>query len=148
MPAEGRVYIATMQICDGESAARVSRHRAQRADMKFRTIECPIDLAGADIDDGNTVLLEDLPNLLANEMFDGGDPGRIVPALRALAVTCRNLVIVTNDVFSDGVVYSDATLDYLQKLAAINREAAKLADYVAEVVCSIPIPLKGETPCV
>ena len=80
---------------------------------------------------------------LANEMFDGGDPARIVPALQNLAASCGNLVIVTNDVFSDGVVYPDSTQDYLCRLAQINAAAARLADCVAEVVYSIPVMLKG-----
>ena len=148
MPAGKRVYIATMQVYDAESARRVARHRAQRADKGFATLECPRDLAGADIERGSTALLEDLPNLLANEMFDGGDPARIVPALRALAEKCENLVIVTNDVFSDGVIYPESTRDYLRRLAEINAAAAALADYAAEVVYSIPVTLKGDAPCV
>ena len=31
LPAEKRVYIATMQVYDEESVQRVARHRAQRA---------------------------------------------------------------------------------------------------------------------
>ncbi|MBO4299664.1 MAG: bifunctional adenosylcobinamide kinase/adenosylcobinamide-phosphate guanylyltransferase [Clostridia bacterium] len=148
MPAERRVYVATMQVYDEESERRVARHRAQRADKGFRTVECPKNLAGAAIEAGGTVLLEDIPNLLANEMFDGGDPERVVPALRALAAKCANLVIVTNDVFADGVVYPASTRDYLRRLAQINAAAAAMADYAAEVVYSIPVPLKGERPCV
>ena len=73
-----RVYIATMRVYDEESEKRVARHRAQRADKGFATLECPMDLAGAGIEPGSTVLLEDIPNLLANEMFEAGaqDAGR------------------------------------------------------------------------
>ena len=74
---------------------------------------------------------------------DWVDPARIVPALQNLAATCGNLVIVTNDVFSDGVVYPESTQDYLRRLARINAAAARLADCVAEVVYSIPVMLKG-----
>ena len=81
LPNENRVYIATMRVYDDESVKRVERHRAQRADKGFRTIECEKDLASADIADSSVVLLEDLVNLMANEMFDGGDVSRIVPAL-------------------------------------------------------------------
>ncbi|MBQ8202456.1 MAG: bifunctional adenosylcobinamide kinase/adenosylcobinamide-phosphate guanylyltransferase [Clostridia bacterium] len=148
MPEEKRVYIATMQVYDDESVRRVARHRAQRADKGFTTIECEKDLASADIPEGSTVLLEDLVNLMANEMFDGGDVERIVPALRELSRRCAHLVMVTNDVFSDGVVYAESTQEYLLKLAEINRQAAELADCVVEVVYSIPVAVKGEVPCV
>ncbi len=148
LPEEKRVYVATMQVYDRESELRVERHRKQRADKGFRTVECEKDLAGAPIEDGSTVLLEDLVNLTANEMFDGGDPERIVPALRILAARCRHLVMVTNDLFSDGVEYSPSVKEYLQCLAEVNRQAAEMADCVVEVVYSIPVPVKGELPCV
>ena len=148
LPDEKRVYIATMQVYDEESVRRVARHRAQRADKGFRTIECEKDLASADVEEGSIVLLEDLVNLMANEMFDGGDAERIVPALKALAARCRHLVMVTNDVFSDGVTYAESTQEYLRVLAEINSQAAALADCVVEVVYSIPIAVKGALPCV
>ncbi|MBR7041246.1 MAG: bifunctional adenosylcobinamide kinase/adenosylcobinamide-phosphate guanylyltransferase [Clostridia bacterium] len=147
LPLENRVYVATMRVYDEESEKRVARHRAQRADKGFKTLECPIDLAGAEIEPGSTVLLEDVPNLLANEMFDGGSSERILPAIRELSRKCGHLVIVTNDVFCDGVIYPDSTQEYIRKLAELNRELASLADYAAEVVYSIPVTLKGTAPC-
>lgn len=146
-PSENRVYIATMQVYDEESARRAARHRAQRADLGFRTVECPKDLASAPVPEGGIVLLEDLVNLTANEMFDGGDPDRVVPALRKLAGQSRHLVMVTNDLFSDGIAYTPSVQDYLRRLAEINRQAAELADRVVEVVYGVPIPVKGELPC-
>lgn len=148
MPEKKRIYIATMQVYDEESVRRVARHRAQRADKGFRTIECEKDLAAADIPNGSVVLLEDLVNLMANEMFDGGDVQRIIPALRELSMRCTHLVMVTNDVFSDGIAYEASTQEYLRQLADINRQAAELADHVVEVVYSIPVAVKGELPCV
>jgi len=148
LPLEKRVYIATMQVYDDESVRRVARHRAQRADKGFVTIECEKDLSSAQIEEGSIVLLEDLVNLMANEMFDGGDVKRIVPALKELSQKCRHLVMVTNDVFSDGIDYDESTQEYLRQLAEINCQAAELADTVVEVVYSIPVCVKGELPCV
>ena len=145
---ENRVYIATMQVYDEESVKRVERHRAQRADKGFHTIECEKDLASADIADSSVVLLEDLVNLMANEMFDGGDVSRIVPALNILAKKCRHLIMVTNDVFADGIEYAESTQEYIRQLAQINNAAAQMADCVVEVVYSIPVCVKGELPCV
>ncbi len=147
LPFEKRVYIATMRVYDEESVKRVARHRAQRADKGFVTIECPMDLANAGVEPGSTVLLEDIPNLLANEMFDGGSPDRIFPAVCVLAQKCENLIIVTNDVFCDGVTYPESTQTYIKELAELNRKIADLADYAAEVVYSIPVALKGIAPC-
>ena len=148
LPNENRVYIATMQVYDAESVKRVERHRAQRADKGFRTIEREKDLASADIAEGSVVLLEDLVNLMANEMFDGGDVSRIVPALNILAKKCRHLIMVTNDVFADGIEYAESTQEYIRQLAEINNAAAQMADCVVVVVYSILVCVKGELPCV
>ena len=144
---QNRVYIATMQVYDEESQKRVARHQAQRAGKGFLTIECPKNLSKAEIKPGSTVLLEDIPNLLANEMFDGGNPERICPAIEKLSQKCSHLIIVTNDVFSDGYTYSETTTKYMEYLAEINNHIATTADYVAETVCSIPVILKGNEPC-
>ena len=142
-----RVYLATMHVYDEESRQRVLRHRAQRAERNFTPVECRQDLDSAEIPEGSIVLLEDLVNLTANEMFEDGDVSRIVPALRRLASRCRHLVMVTNDLFSDGETYSPSVQEYLKCLADINREAAEMADSVVEVVYSVPVALKGELPC-
>ena len=147
LPAGDRVYIATRQVYDRESEIRVQRHRAQRAGLGFRTVECEKDLAAVHVQAKSVVLLEDLVNLTANEMFDGGDPDRIIPALEDLAVRCGHLVMVTNDLFSDGEPYSHSVQEYMRRLAEINRRAAVLADCVVEMVYSVPVVLKGELPC-
>ena len=42
----------------------------------------------------------------------------------------------------------DAVLEYMGRLAEINRQAAEMADCAVEVVYSVPVALKGELPCV
>ena len=64
-----RFYLATMEVFGEESRARVRRHRAQRAALGFTTIECPTGLLKLQLPQNAIVLLEDLSNLLANEMF-------------------------------------------------------------------------------
>ena len=143
-----KFYIATMQVCDSESARRVERHRAQRRDLGMETLEKEKDLGALTLEQGSVILLEDIPNLLANEMFDGGRPENIVQDIQRLLNVCAHAVIVTNDVFSDGVSYEDGTDAYLRALAGINTELAKICDCALEVVFSIPVPIKGELPCV
>ena len=140
LAADGRVYIATMEVFDEESRRRVTRHWAQRADKGFVTVECPRNLMGADIPAGAAALL-------AGEMFGGGDVGRVVPGLAHLARRCAHLVVVTGDVFSDGVTYDPATQTYLRTLGEAARAFAAMADAVVEVVCSLPVVLKGALPC-
>ena len=57
--------------------------------------------------------------------------------------TGANLVIVTNEVFSDGVRYDASTMLYIDRLGAINAALADMADEVIEVVAGIALPKKG-----
>ena len=142
-PAPKKYYIATMRAWDAESRRRVERHRAQRAGLGFETVECPLHLGGFAPEADAAVLLEDLPNLLANEMFGGGDPDRILPDVLSLAEKCALLTVVTGDVFADGVTYGAETEDYIRRLALLGREIAARADTVVEVAASLPCCLKG-----
>ncbi|MBP5743722.1 MAG: bifunctional adenosylcobinamide kinase/adenosylcobinamide-phosphate guanylyltransferase, partial [Oscillospiraceae bacterium] len=36
-----RLYIATMSKADCESLGRIEKHRRQREDLRFDTLECP-----------------------------------------------------------------------------------------------------------
>ena len=143
-----RIYLAAMQVLDEESRARVERHRAMRAGKGFETIEAPTALWNADLPAGATVLLEDLSNLLANEMFspEGGGSEAALRGVQSLLARCENLILVTNEVFSGGTDYADETEDYLAELAWLNRTLAAEADTVAEVVCGLPNVLKGVLP--
>lgn len=143
-----RLYVATMRLWDKECEARAEKHRRMRAGKGFATLERPEDLAGADLPRGHAVLLEDLSNLCANEFF--GPPGRagaeerVARGLEQLARREELSVVVTNELFSDGVHYDGDTGAYLETLARLNRRAAALAAQVYEVVCGIPVCWKGE----
>ena len=143
-----RIYLAAMQVLDEESRARVERHRAMRAGKGFETIEAPTALWNTDLPAGATVLLEDLSNLLANEMFspEGGGSEAALRGVQSLLARCENLILVTNEVFSGGTDYAGETEDYLAELAWLNRTLAAEADTVAEVVCGLPNLLKGALP--
>ena len=64
-----RYYLATMQVWDAECAARVEKHRKMRAQKQFETLECPLHLDRLALPGRGTVLLEDLGNLVANELY-------------------------------------------------------------------------------
>lgn len=149
LSAAQRIYLATMQIYDDESRKRVRRHRRMRADRGFETLECPKNIGDISVYRDSLILLEDLPNLLANEMFDpDGDPDGIFPAIQTLARNCRHMLIVSGDVFRDGAQHEAETNAYLRKLADLNSRIAEISDCAAEIVYSIPVAIKGEKICV
>lgn len=147
---ETRAYLATMQVWDAESERRVERHRRMRAGKGFATVECSVNLAGAVLPAGCAALLEDLSNLTANEFFGPqgreGAFGRVLSGVERAAEQAALLVVVTNELFSDGMDYDPETLAYLDVLARLNRAVARRADWVYEVVCGIPIAWKGANP--
>ena len=55
-----------------------------------------------------------------------------------------NLILVTNDVGSDGESYSESTLRYVDALGRLNQAFAAEFDTVYELVCGIPLLLKGD----
>ena len=129
-----RVYIATMFPFDEESKKRVQRHRNMRSGKGFETIECYTDLAQVRVSKGSTVLLECMSNLVANEMFQ-----EILKGVKSLLAQAGNLVIVTNEIFSEAASYEGETETYQKYLGKINQELAHLADEVVEVVYGIPV---------
>lgn len=139
-----RYYVATMRPFGADADARIARHRAQRASLGFETIEQPAHIGDIRLSSPAAVLVEDLPNLLANEMFGGGGVSRILPDIESLARRSETLVIVSGQVFSDGVCYDGGTQDYIRELARLHQCLAQRADAVVEVVYSIPVALKGE----
>jgi adenosylcobinamide kinase/adenosylcobinamide-phosphate guanylyltransferase len=139
-----RYYIATMMPFDKEDILRIEKHRAMRAEKGFHTMERYTDLAGLLLPERGTVLLECLGNLTANELFSesgskSGTFDAIMKGIEMLETQCDDLVVVSNDVFSDGNAYMDETMRYIETLAAINRALGHRYERVAELVCGIPL---------
>ncbi len=139
-------YLATMRRGGSEAEARIEKHRNQRAGKGFLTIECPTGIDPVLSQCTDIVLLEDLGNLVANEMFgevyDTEVADRIFDAIRSLKKQSRQLVIVTDEVFSDGGSYDEQTEQYRKELAKLNVMCAGIAEEVWEVVCGIPVRIK------
>lgn len=148
-----KYYIATMKPFGAEGQHRIARHRQQRQGSGFITVEQYTQIEKTAIPTGEhtTALLECMSNLVANEMFDGGSTRSaeelvrdITAGIENLYTRCRHLVIVTNEVFSDGNRYDRETAEYIRCLGTINQHLAKMADSVVEVVYSIPVKIKGD----
>ena len=143
-----RVYVATMTPCGEDAARRIARHRQLRAGKGFETLEKGVDVGGLPLPEGASVLLECLGNLVANEMFEPDGAGenaeeRCMDGVRSLARRAANLVIVTNEVGSDGREYGEGTEQYMQIMGRLGCRIAEMADEVCEVVCGQPVWLKG-----
>ncbi|MCM1064051.1 MAG: bifunctional adenosylcobinamide kinase/adenosylcobinamide-phosphate guanylyltransferase [Eubacterium sp.] len=147
-----KYYLATMQVYDREGREKVEKHRKSRDGKGFFTIEQPgtIQEALEKMEAGERVaLLECVSNLTANEMFRGAHPvpeeavaEQIVRGIGLLKENTTHLVVVSNKVFEDGIVYEETTMAYIRTMGMINRELAAMADRVVEVVAGIPVTVK------
>ena len=146
VPCERRVYLATMEPFGAEAAERIARHRKMREKKGFVTVERFTDLTHLALPGDSAVLLEDLGNLCANELFSpqGGGADAALQGVRHLARSCRALIVVSNEVFLGGADYGADTRRYLSVLARLHRVLAAEADAVCEVCCGIPTYCKGE----
>ena len=167
-------YVATMQVYDEEGKKKVERHQKMRAGKGFLTIEQPRKLkeaakkvatekvaagkvAAERVPAGKIVLLECMSNLVANEMFSEENLSavmdeakikqlshEIISGVTALQDSCDILIIVTNQIFEDGIRYDASTMAYIRLLGDVNRQIAERAEQVIEVVAGIPIFIKKD----
>lgn len=155
-----RYYLATMQIYDEEGERKVKRHRAMRAEKGFLTIEQPEHIAKTlcILSAQDTVLIECISNLAANEMFGKTmqsfeqdmwsaqkTASKITAEIGKMDKAVQNLVVVTNNVFEDGIIYDDATMEYIKALGSINCSLSAIAEEVWETVAGIPVLIKRRT---
>ncbi len=147
---ENRLYVATMRPVDQGCMQRIEKHRLMRAEKGFETVEAYTNLSGADLKSRyDVILLECLSNLLANEMYgvdssNGDFFERIIDGIFSLQKRAEHMIVVSNEIFSDGNSYSPETLEYIQNLGRMNRHIAALSEMAVEIVCGIPIFYKGE----
>ena len=111
----------------------------------------PPDRAGQNVTERpRCALLECMSNLVANEMFSGADivsedvvVGHILQGIKNLSTKVDELVIVSNNVFEDGISYEETTAEYIEAMGQVNERLAVMADTVIEVVAGIPVVWKG-----
>ena len=150
-----RYYIATMKVFDKEGQARVERHKRMRSGKGFQTIEQPVSVEealekiGHPMASESTALLECMSNLVANEMFSCEAPKpveevteKIIKGVERLKIGLKHLVVVTNNVFEDGIVYDEATMEYIKAMGNINEKLAAMSYKVLEIVVGIPVAVK------
>lgn len=152
-----KYYVATMKVFDEEGKERVAKHRRQREGRNFKLIEKPVLIesvctnlaqekaAGKKI----FLLIECLSNLVANEMFSDGSimsaekvVDSVEKGLTEVFESADDVVVVSNNVFEDGIGYDDSVCEYMHALGKINEWMCRKADKSYEVVVGIPLEIK------
>lgn len=171
-------YLATMQVYDKEGQKRVEKHRHMREGKGFVTAEHPQhieDILQNPISKKDTVLLECLSNLVANEMFTmtendslsdtedtkerNKEMGNMSMSIKNPEVVVEDIMsgimkikkdtgqfcIVGNDIFREGEAPTPEMNQYMQALGELQKRIAALADETIEVVYGIPIVIEKRT---
>lgn len=136
-------YIATMIPADQEDYDRIARHIADREGLGFDTVECGRDILSLlpKVDRDATFLLDSATALLLNELFpdpvscemDVKAAQQCAQDLTVFARSVKNIVLVSDYIYSDAERYDAVTETYRKCLADIDRNLAQVSDTVLEV---------------
>ena len=138
---EALVYLATMIPQTPDNFARIEKHRCQRENKGFRTVERGWNLDSVPVTEDETVLLEDASNLLANGIFAHGASG--AEALRqilSLAERCRKLIVVSIEGLPEAD-YDGETAAYIRSLNDLNAALSQRASAVYRMEDGVPTKL-------
>lgn len=148
-----RYYIATMIPVDEEDNDRIRRHIADREGLGFETVEQGRDILNClpRVDGNAAFLLDSVTALLMNELFLPPDyhlnPEAKEKCARELAQFSRsvkNIVLVSDYIYSDALRYDETTEAYRKALADIDRKLAEISDVVLELSAGNVIVHKGD----
>ena len=138
--AAGRplIYLATMERGGREAEARIQKHRAQRAEKGFLTVEKVRVVHELSLPADAVVLLEDLGNLVGNELFSPEAEERseetvlreLRGSLLALEKKCAQLILV-GALFAEEPRYGESDTErYVRLFSALQNGLAARADAV------------------
>ena len=145
-------FLATARVADGDMAARVARHQAERP-ARWTTLEEPQDLVAAcrRAATAHDVIVVDCATVwVANLMARGDDDAAVLAAADDLAKFQRervaSLLIVSNEVGEGVHPSTELGRRYRDLLGFVNQRLAAAADRVTLMVAGIPMAVKDTTP--
>nr|WP_317357743.1 bifunctional adenosylcobinamide kinase/adenosylcobinamide-phosphate guanylyltransferase [uncultured Tyzzerella sp.] len=144
-------YIATMCPTDEEDKKRIEKHKENRKHLFFETIEIQKNIKNLEniCNLNGTFLIDSVTALLANEMFlkdkvVNDAYKKVCDDLLYIICKMKNVVIVSDYIFSDSLKYDNITNQYKKGLAFIDKSCAKKSDILIEVCYNNIILHKGE----
>lgn len=151
-----RYYLATCPCPRGddpEMTARVLAHRQNREGLGWQTVEEPLALARllSALPTEATILIDCLTlwisNLLYADVAGALDEAKIADLTQELLAACRTrggqLIMVTSEVGCGLVPEHPLARRYRDLVGRCNQLMAVRADRVVQVVCGIPVIIKG-----
>ena len=136
----GKLYsVATMNPYDLEDLKRIENHLREREGYGFNTIEETLNMSKVSslIKEEDTVLIDSITSLVTNYMFRGKEfykdvSDDILSGILEIINNSKNVVIVSDYLFSDSIQYDCYTENFRKEIGVVNRKLAKIADTVVE----------------
>ena len=132
-------YVATMNPYDLEDLKRIENHLREREGYGFNTIEETLNMSKVSslIKEEDTVLIDSITSLVTNYMFRGKEfykdvSDDILSGILEIINNYKNVVIVSDYLFSDSIQYDCYTENFRKEIGVVNRKLAKIADTVVE----------------
>lgn len=103
----------------------------------------PVDASGIQAAEAEKEVLDAPENMKDYETAQISHVSKkVLKEVSILSENVAELVIVTNNVFEDGVCYDESTMNYIKAMGIVNRGLAAMAERVVEVVAGIPVAVK------
>lgn len=154
------VYIASGVAFDNEMHERIGKHKEDRANDNWRTIEQPVNLHEVlpQLQTGDAVLWDCMTTWLANEMYEGFETlacwkkpgclekkvGRMLETIEQMAERVSLIVIVSNEVLDEWADYGAGTEYYRRAIGKAHQQLVRFADIAIEVEGGLAEVWKGE----
>ncbi|MBE6039248.1 MAG: adenosylcobinamide kinase/adenosylcobinamide-phosphate guanylyltransferase [Anaerofustis stercorihominis] len=145
-------YVATMVPHDDEDRKRVDRHLKDRENWGFETVEepCYFPQIRDRFTKDDVLLIDSMTAYVQNIMFGDDD---IVNGIKMddiarhvieLSEVSGDVVVVSDYIFSDAIIYETLTERYREWLGRVHIDIARAADVVIECAYSNPKIIKCE----
>lgn len=150
----GKGFITIEQPRDIQNAVSKLQSESSLKTGRSALLECmsnlvanemfpPADASGIQATEAEKEALDDTENM---KDYDTAQISRVSKkVLKEVSILSENvaeLVIVTNNVFEDGVCYDQSTMNYIKAMGIVNKGLAAMAERVVEVVAGIPVAVK------
>jgi adenosylcobinamide kinase / adenosylcobinamide-phosphate guanylyltransferase len=151
-----KVYLATAKPYDSEIKKRILKHQFDRKDKGFFTIEKSeaLEEIMPMLKKDDTILLDCLGALLSNEMYTNLGQNlddnfiisvrkNIFNSIVLINSKVSNIIVISNEIFSDGIVYDPSIEAYIKVLGELHQQISNIADNVIECSFGNNIVHKG-----
>lgn len=144
--AKKMYYVATALNSDSEMEKRINKHIKDRENFEFNTIEVTNSLNALFDIHNSTILIDCLTNLVSNNLFNFNKTKaqvmELVRQIPKLVEKNNNIIVVSNDVFSNGSNYAGYTDLFLQTLGEAHQFLTECCDNAYESVYGIALKRK------